>query len=56
MRFFFSSFVLLYFLFYFVIAKVEEKRSIKEKQSNSINEDENQKIEEKEVDLSNGYF
>uniref|UniRef100_A0A915N0R4 Thioredoxin domain-containing protein n=1 Tax=Meloidogyne javanica TaxID=6303 RepID=A0A915N0R4_MELJA len=55
MRFFFSSFVLLYFLFYFVIAKVEEKRPIKEKQSNSINEDENQKIEEKEVDLSNGF-
>lgn len=56
MRFFFSSFILLYFLFYFVIAKVEEKRPIKEKQSNSINEDENQKIEEKEVDLSNGYL
>uniref|UniRef100_A0A915P0L8 Thioredoxin domain-containing protein n=1 Tax=Meloidogyne floridensis TaxID=298350 RepID=A0A915P0L8_9BILA len=55
MRFFFSSFILLYFLFYFVIAKVEEKRPIKEKQSNSINEDENQKIEEKEVDLSNGF-
>ncbi|CAK5010414.1 unnamed protein product [Meloidogyne enterolobii] len=54
MRFFFSSFILLYFL-YFVIAKVEEKRPIKEKQSNSVNEDENQKIEEKEVDLSNGF-
>ncbi|KAL7077415.1 hypothetical protein ACQ4LE_003386 [Meloidogyne hapla] len=53
MRSYFYSLILLYFLFNFVNAKVEEKQSkIKEKQSNSIDEEE--KIDEK-VDFSHGY-